>query len=274
MFRSVLVPLDGSSFSEQALPLAEMVGRSSGAPLHVVSVDDGDGGKEEYLSGIVEGLKGKGVTADHAVLKGKVVEAIEKHATSVDADLVVMATHGRSGLERLRLGSVAEGLVTSGVAPMLLLHPGPDGAATVPDSIGRVVVALDRSQFAQSILDPLESLGKATGVTKYTVVHVAESKGVGKAGWSPLAAVQARANEHIGPIRDRLGADGAKVDIQVVMASDPGKGILGIAEEAGADLIAMTTHGMTGVRPTLVGSVAAQVLRNWHGLVLLRRPPE
>ena len=144
----------------------------------------------------------------------------------------------------------------------------------MPDSIKHVVVALDHSPFAQSILEPVQKLGRSAGVSGYTLVHVAESKGVGKAGWTPLAAVQARANERVGPIRDQLGAEGAEVDIQVVMASEPGDGIIGIAREHDADLIAMTTHGMTGLRPTLVGSTAADVLHKWHGLLLIRRPGE
>lgn len=277
MFRSILVPLDGSSFAEQALPLAELVGRAKGTRLHLLCVGDADDkGKEQYLSGISQRLEDAGIEAEHMVLAGKVVDALEERAKQVDADLIVMATHGRKGLERLRLGSVTEGLVSRGVAPMLLLHPGPDGApVVVPESLGHVVVALDASGFAQSILDPLESLGVAAGVTGYTLVHVAQDKtAAGHAGWTPLAAVQERAEQSLAPVRERLTGPGREVNVQVVMASDPSAGIIGIAEEVGADLIAMTTHGMTGLRPTLVGSVAAQVLRNWSGIVLLQRPAE
>lgn len=274
MFRSVLVPLDGSSFSEQALPLAKMVGRSDGTRVHLVTVDDDGDSKAGYLEEVAGRLAGDGLVVEHAVLSGKTVDAIESHAKAVDAELIVMATHGRSGFERLRLGSVAEGLVTRGVAPMLLFNPESEDAAA-PGVIERVVVALDHSAFAQSILEPLQNLGNSAEVKSYTLVHVAESKGTtGRAGWTPLSTVQARANERVGPIRDQLGAAGAEVDIQVVMASDPSDGILGIAEEGNADLIAMTTHGMTGLKPTLVGSVAASVLRQWHGLLLLRRPEE
>jgi nucleotide-binding universal stress UspA family protein len=213
------------------------------------------------------------MAVDHAVLSGKVLDALEAKAKDVGADLIVMATHGRGGLERLRLGSVAEGLVSRGLAPMLLIHPAPDGEpAVIPESLDRVVVALDDSAFAQSILEPLESLGKAARVSHYTLVHVARERAAGHAGWTPLSAVQARAEERMRPIRERLEGPETQVDVQVVMAAEPSAGILGVAKEAGADLIAMTTHGMTGVRPTLVGSVAAQVLRNWTGLLLLRRP--
>jgi nucleotide-binding universal stress UspA family protein len=273
MFRSVLVPLDGTPFSEQALPLAEIVGRVAGTRLHLVGVEEPESGAPDmasYLAEIVRRLQGADIEADSAVLDGKVVQAIEDRAKQVEADLIVMVTHGRSGLERMRFGSVAEGVVSRGIAPMLLVHPGPDGASSVPEAIGSVVVALDQSAFAQSILDPLEKLGRAVGVSRYTIVHVAEGKGVGKAGWAPPSTILVHAQEQLAPLRERLG--GADVDLRVITASDPSAGILGVAEEVGADLIAMTTHGMTGVRPTLVGSVAAQVLHKWNGALLVQRP--
>lgn len=275
MFRSVLVPLDGTPYSEQAMPLAELVGRVAGTQLHLVSVEEDGAGasdkdKEVYLTRIVQRLRGAGIEADYLMLDGKVVDAIEDRAKQVDANLIVMVTHGRSGLERLRFGSVAEGLVSRGVAPMLLFHPGPDGPSSVPKAIDRVVVAFDFSSFAERILDPLGSLGKAVGVSSYTFVHVVDGTGVGKSGWSPRSSVLTSAQERIAPFRERLG--GADVDIRVITASDPSDGILGVAEETGADLIAMTTHGMTGVRSTVVGSVAAQVLRKWNGALLVQRP--
>ena len=141
----------------------------------------------------------------HIVAEGTIYEEILKTANLVNADLIVMATHGRSGLERLRLGSVAEGLVTRGVAPMLLFHPGPDGPSAIPESIDRVVVALDHSPFAQSILEPVERLGKAVGVSTYTLVHVAESNGpftvsvFGYGGYVSYAYPAGLALEHINP---------------------------------------------------------------------------
>ena len=252
-----------------------MVGRVAGTRLHLISVDEPGSDANDtnkYLTEIRERLEGAGIEVDHVVLEGTVVDSIEDRAKQVEADLIVMATHGRSGLERLRLGSVAEGLVSRGIAPMLLFHPEPDGATSVPESIHKLVVALDQSALANDILDPLETLGKVTGVSSYTLVHVADGKGAGKPGWAPLSTIRARAKEGIAPIRERLGD--VEVDVQVVMASNPSDGILGVAEEAGADLIAMTTHGMTGLKPTLVGSVAAQVLRKWSGPLLVHRPSE
>ena len=118
MFHSVLVPLDGSPFSERALPLAEMVGRVAGTRLHLVSVEDpasAGSDKERYLTDLAQRLKDADIEVDHIILGGKVVDAIEDRAKQVGADLVVMVTHGRSGLERWRLGSVAEGLVSKAI---------------------------------------------------------------------------------------------------------------------------------------------------------------
>lgn len=271
-FQSVLVPLDGTPFGERSLPLARIVGRTPSTRLHLVSVDRDGTPRDDYLSGVANELRAASLDVEQAVVDGKVVAALEGYARKVGADLIVMATHGRSGLDRLRLGSVAEGLVTRGVAPILLFHPEHESISGASETIDRVVVALDSSTYAQGILEPLQTLGRAVGVSSYTIVHVAEGRAVGKAGWTPISTVQARANERIAPIRERLAADGAEVDIKVVLASDPGEGILGVAKAVDADLIAMTTHGMTGLRPTLMGSVASHVLHKWHGALLLRRP--
>lgn len=270
MFQSVLVPLDGTTFSERSLPFAEMVGRTPSTRLHLVSVQADGAPKDGYLKDVANRLREERIDVDEAVVGGSVTQALEEYAKSVGADLIVMATHGRSGLDRLRLGSVAESLVTRGVAPILLFHPDPQSQAS--QKIERVVVALDSSAQAQGILEPVAELGQAVGVESFTIVHVKEGKRAGKAGWSPASAMQLQAQEHLGPIRDQLGANGANVDIRVVVASHPSDGILEVAKEVDADLIAMTTHGMTGLRPTLMGSVAADVLHRWHGPLLLRRP--
>lgn len=269
MFQSVLVPLDGTAFSERSLPLARMVAGEPGTRLHLVSVNrDSD---DDYLTRIADALRRQSIDVDQGTVGGEVVEALEEYAKTVGADLIVMATHGRSGLERLRLGSVAEGLVTRGVAPVLLFHAGPLDSAETRGAIDRVVIALDRTADSQTILDPVETLGEAAGVSSYTIVHVANENRVGKAGWTPSSVIQARAREDLTPVLERLGADGAQVDVHVVAASDPSEGILRVAREVDADLIALTTHGMTGLRPTLTGSVASHVLHKWHGSLLLRR---
>jgi len=268
MFHSVLVPLDGTTFGERSLPLARMVASDPGTRLHLVSVN---ADQDDYLTRIADGLRSSRIDVDQANVGGEIVEALEHYAKEVGADLIVMATHGRSGIERLRLGSVAEGLVTSGVAPVLLFHSGSEDPAESRGTIDRVVIALDRTAYSQLIVDPVETLGSAAGVSGYTIVHVTDKTGVGKAGWTPTSVAQARVNEDLAPVRERLGAGGAQVDVHVVMASDPTDGILRVATDVGADLIALATHGMTGLRPTLTGSVASQVLRKWHGSLLLRR---
>lgn len=281
MFRSVVVPLDGSAFSEQVLPLAELIGRVPGTEVHLGHVrapgarqangDPERSDKAGYLARLVDQLRDKGLQADEQMLEGEVVDAIEGWARDIGADLIVMTTHGRSGLKRLRLGSVAESLVSRGLAPILLLHPG-DGRAVGP--LDNVVVALDGSSFALSIFGPLQSFGVAAGVKSYTLVHVADNRGVGEAGWAPMTTLQSRAQEQLEGFRSRLAGTDARIDVRVVQASDPSEGILETARTVGAGLIAITTHGMTGLRPTLLGSVAAKVLHSWEGPLLLQRPQD
>ena len=292
MFRSILVPLDGSGFSEQALPLAEILGGSPGTQLHLGRVHvehppelygsteaaspgqpaDPKEAERRYLTDLVQRLQSGGIEADAKLMDGDVVEAIEDWAQTKNADLIVMATHGRSTLERLRLGSVAASLVSRGLAPMLLIHPKADGDGHAPSALEHVVVALDHSPFAQTILADVKALGAVAGTRCYTLLHVAETKGVGKAGWTPLTTVQSRAQEELEKLGAGLAGPDTEIHTRVVTGAEPSTGILQAAQEAKADAIAMTTHGMTGLRPTLLGSVAAQVLHSWEGPMLLRRP--
>src|SRR5262249_37193676 len=145
MYRSVLVPLDGSTFGEHALPLALSIARRAGAGLHVVHVhaapeamyapdgililDDGledrlKQGKQAYLDGIVQRLaRVSPVRVTPVLLEGEgVADSLRAAVTGTGADLVVMTTHGRGALGRLWLGSVADELVRDLPTPLLLVR--------------------------------------------------------------------------------------------------------------------------------------------------------
>ena len=140
MYRSILVPLDGSSPSEQSLPYAAALARRSGAPLQLVYVHTplilGEGvmylgmpdiqlweEEKNYLLKVVDRLKKASlekVTAD--LLEGPVAETLQEHALGKGCDLVVMTTHGRGPVSRFWLGSVADQLVHRLPIPLLLIH--------------------------------------------------------------------------------------------------------------------------------------------------------
>ncbi|MCS7054964.1 MAG: universal stress protein [Thermoflexales bacterium] len=155
-FKKILVPLDGSRFAEGALPYAQMLAEHSGGqiellriavhpssyvyvndPAVLASLYDSDRAHcEEYLQKVAAGLRGTtSLTITTAVLEGPVADAILDRAEETNADLIVMSTHGRSGMERWLLGSVAEKVVRGARIPVMLVRPKQPGApATAADA--------------------------------------------------------------------------------------------------------------------------------------------
>lgn len=144
MYKKILVPLDGSDLAESALeqvcPLAKCA-HAEIVLLRVVSVpvgsymlvteprliEDAARGAEadalEYLKGVAARLRTDGFKVSFEVGTGVIDETIQEFATSVHADLIAMSTHGRGGLARLVIGSVADQLVRNSKVPILLVRP-------------------------------------------------------------------------------------------------------------------------------------------------------
>jgi len=143
-FKRIIVPLDGSRFAESALPYAQMLaGFGSGCielvrvavhpssyvyvsdPATLASLYDSDRAHcEAYLQGVAERIhRETGLKVSTTVLEGPVADALLDHATKAGADLIVMSTHGRSGMERWLLGSVAERVMRGAKMPVMLIRP-------------------------------------------------------------------------------------------------------------------------------------------------------
>jgi nucleotide-binding universal stress UspA family protein len=144
MFRSIVVPLDGSRMSQAALEKALALAKEQGASVHLLSVyEPGVHSTAEARIDITDALRreaegivqdaariaaGKGVEATRAVVAAgtrRIATAIAEEAQARGADLLVIGTHGRRGFERLVLGSVAEGVIRQSTVPVLLLPPAP-----------------------------------------------------------------------------------------------------------------------------------------------------
>lgn len=144
MYRRIVVPLDGSKLAEQALPQAEELSRLTGAPIHLVWVVDYTrlerygpyalaleyasvepvvkeevGVAREYLRGIEARLTTAGLSVESEVLQGRVARELIRATKPGDA--IVMASHGRGGLSRWLLGSVAEDVLRHTTVPVLLV---------------------------------------------------------------------------------------------------------------------------------------------------------
>ena len=148
MYRRILVPLDGSSLAESAIPHAEHLASTTGAELELIRVtvvrfvqspdntghmvqEDGDRAEaEEYLRQWQRRLGERGVRATYQVRSGNVAEEIVRYATDTGVDLIVMCTHGRTGIRLWAYGSIAEKVLRAAPCSVLVVRDGRGDART------------------------------------------------------------------------------------------------------------------------------------------------
>ncbi|HWP48446.1 MAG TPA: universal stress protein [Candidatus Limnocylindrales bacterium] len=306
MYRSILVPLDGSTFAEHALPIARSIAHRAGATLHLVSVhmpvaigyvddlatlDDrleaeNKAHERAYLDEVIKRLAmDPKVPVTSTLVEGwvgRVAEVLRDYVMAKNIDLVVMTTHGRGALSRFWLGSVADELVRQAPVPILLVRPreGEETPDISRDQIFQhILIPLDGSTLSEKILEPAITLGRLTQAD-YTLLRVIEL--MLPANFSPeysvgvdqqlLELLQVDARHYLEEVAERLRGRMLQVQTKIVFNYQPALAILEEAEKQGSDLIAMETHGHGGLTRLLVGSVADKVLRSAPVPVLLHRP--
>jgi nucleotide-binding universal stress UspA family protein len=300
MLSSILVPLDGSPFSARALPVAAAMARRTGARLHVVTVLDPSAyvpfvpgevlvpvmdtealaarrtADEAAIRAEAERLRAEGVHAEGRLLEGTVVEALAEGALAVHADLVVMTTHGRSGLERLWLGSVATSFLQRAPCPVYLVRPeGPAPAEPLPT--GEMLVPLDGSPFADSMLPRAADFAKSLGLSlRLFTVAIPHAVPMAPFGTEALLADESDLTRQEHDARERLEAlaRAMPVPCTVSVATDmtATRAIVDEAARPEVGLVAMATHGRTGIARLVLGNVADSVLRSAPKPMLVYRP--
>jgi len=299
MQQTVLVPLDGSPFAEQALPTAVALARRLGADLDLLMVvtpgiaprfsehmteteatrhEEARQGAKAYLEGVGARLAAEsGITPSLFVGMGPITEAIERHVQDHDVSLVVLTSHGRGTIQRAWLGSVTDGLVRRAPVPVLVVRPQDGGAPEGAGTFRRVLIPLDGSPAARAILAPALDLLGTEGVlyilARVVVAHAAVSTYLPHMAEENRRIEEARAEatELLAQRKAELEARGATVETRIVDHTGAAHAILALAEEAGADLIAMTTEGRGGIGRLLVGSVADKVIRGSSLPILVAR---
>jgi nucleotide-binding universal stress UspA family protein len=284
MFRTILVPLDGSFFAEQALPWALSLARRGEASLdlarvHVVyALQDPtcarlpyDGAaeakcKEEeqlYLNATARWLAAiSPVSVSSALLNGMGADALLEQVRARRADLVVMTTHARSPVGRFFLGSVADELLRRAEVPVLLVRPREPAPTFIPEpSPEHILVPLDGSPLAEEALDVAVDMARLSE-GRCTLLRVID----------PNASHEAEASAYLATIVGRLGDRGVTARSRVVIAPHPAEAILGVAGSVDSDLIVMATHGRGGLQRMVLGSVADRVIRGADSPVLVCPP--
>jgi len=302
MYRSILVPLDGSPFAEQAITVALTLAESSGAKITLIRAWDPahyrysseltppflEAGTQDklaaadYLDSIAAHLRhGTTVPIDVALIAGSAPEAIRNRLTQEPHELIVMTTHGLTGLSRAWIGSVADAVVRTVTAPVLLVRPLESKGVAPSGRFERVLVPLDGSTEAEEILTHAAEVG---GHARFILLRVERPTMIPLHPYTYAASawktddeateeVVTRAYDYLDGVARSLRArrPEATVDVDVRFAERTGAAIVDAAKDYKADLVALTTQARRAAR-LLLGSVADKVLRGTHGSVLVLRP--
>ena len=281
MFEKILVPLDGSALAERALPLAAQIAEGSGARLVLYRVvpyftvlaadpllyeEMNRMGEDEALSYLrrIRNDLADSIAADTVCEVGSAADSILQYAQDRAVDLIVMSSHGRSGLNRWVYGSVAERIMSQASCPTLIINANQPAGQPAPK---KVLVPLDGSPLAEKALAPALELVKALGPQLHllrvtTSGHMrfeTDSTAEIFADIEDTEVVQAQ--DYLQEQADSLDIANVWPAVNVAKAS-VAESIIDYAAKEGIGLIVMSSHGRTGLQRWVYGSVAEKVLRS------------
>jgi nucleotide-binding universal stress UspA family protein len=262
----IVVPLDGSETAESILPQVRRLVRRSGAEVILARVEaplPAENGAAlleaalqaatRYLEGVQAKLEGLGLHARVVVRAGGVADGILGIVQSTGATLIAMATHGRTGLSRLLFGSVAERVLRESPVPVLLLRPFWSyellpGQSPEEWPLRTILLPVDGSGLALCSVPAALRFAKLFDA-EVVVLHVLEP------GEDP-GAVRGQLDD----VRERFALEGVRARTALEQGR-PAEAILAAARNHRADLIALSTHGRSGLSRLAAGSVAEAVAR-------------
>jgi nucleotide-binding universal stress UspA family protein len=296
MFKNILVPLDGSKLSEASLEPAAYLAQRLNSPVtllhiieqdapaevhkerHLTQPDEAEAYLKEAARAFPAGVKVE--THVHTVPVADVVRSIVEHATTeFQPDLIVMCTHGRGGMRDVLFGNIAQQVVAHTTTPLLLIKP--DGSSF---KLEKILVPLDPDSAHDDSLPLADSFAKFFDAQLHllSVIPTFSTLGGEQAAISTLmpATTQAlldmkeeHAHQDVHMHRDELHDAGLKVVAETVRG-DPASTIVKIAEQSGADMIILSTHGKAGMGAFWARSVAPKVAQlTKTPLLLMPLPP-
>ncbi len=298
MYTKILIPLDGSKTAEKVLPYARFVAGTLKLPIELVAVidivemtthisadrarhldtmmEDSVRNSEQYLKGIA-GTFPTGTKC--RVEKGKAEQVIIEAAAADNGTLITMATHGRSGMNRWLLGSVTEKVLRGGTNPMLLVRATEEGNTDSAATLKSIVVPLDGSELAEGVLPTVAELAKTLklAVVLFRAYSIPTSAYAGGEGYYAvnyeelLTAMKEEAVDYLEKKTEavkKLGIANVSYVAKEGFAADE---IISLSRKSPDNLIAMCTHGRSGVKRWMLGSVTETVVRHSADPVLVLR---
>jgi nucleotide-binding universal stress UspA family protein len=299
MFKKLLVPLDGSKTAENALPLARFLARRLKLPVQLLGVIDltelarsvatAEGlyldklvevetrTSEAYLAEIAKTFADG--TAHWLVANGKAAEVIIDKAAAEKATLIAMATHGRSGLNRFLLGSVAEKILRGASNPLLLVRA-VEGARTEGESpFNSIVVPLDGSEVAEGVLPTVVEMAQSldSEIVLFRACNVPRNIYGADDRRHPaiinqlIGGIKGEARHYLEKKAAELQERGAKRVSYALKEGLVADQIIALARQTPENIIVMGSHGWSGIRRLVMGSVTETVARHSGDPVLVLR---
>jgi nucleotide-binding universal stress UspA family protein len=306
MYRNMLVPLDGSKTAEVVLPYVKEIAGRLDLNLYFLHVYDSDSTEprsvcETYIDDIARQLKhdatevqtetgvrsgNNAIETSGEVITGQAAEEIINYVDKKDIDLILLSTHGRSGIKQWVMGNNADKVLRKANVPVWLVR------AAFPEEIVHdewcqrtILVPLDGSQTAESVFPHVETLAKQRGPELFKVTLIRVYEPVFVTADYPEASMQLTWEEHVKRMQDhvkeiavqylnkiqrRLEYSGLKVS-SVVLMGKAAEEIINYAQNNPPNLIVMSTHGYSAINRWEYGNVADKVLYGVSSPVFLVR---
>jgi nucleotide-binding universal stress UspA family protein len=298
MFNKILVPLDGSELAERALRPALKIAQHFEAEILLLRVplpetllvaaphlygsydlmypsqalNKSRQEAKDYLDHIQQLTVGAGLNVNVKSPEGDIAEVIVETAIDGHVDLIVMSSHGYSGITRWVLGSVAEKVLGDAPCPVLVIRSA--------EPLTKMLITLDGSELAESALKP--GIESATALAdEVTLLRVAEEVRFDELAQLEIAErglggrlqeeLYKEAETYLQTVAEANLRDGLTMQTLVRIGA-PTSQILDFAEAHQVGLIAMATHGRTGLKRWAYGSVTEKILRGFRGSMLVTRP--
>jgi nucleotide-binding universal stress UspA family protein len=288
-YQKILVPLDGSELAEKALPYTKTIAKSKNSEviLFAVSITTSGGRRDRllktYMDVNAKSLKTNGIKVSISVAYGDVAEEIIEYADKNKVDLIIISTHGYSGIKRWMLGSVTQKVLYGTCTPILLVKSKSPEISNV--KFKKILLPVDGSPFSEATFPYVEELIRNTNA-EVILVEVSEPPMVPSYGNRPInptwvkyrdtlwAKLQQHASEYLEGVKSDLIKRGIKIKSQVVKCEvgETAHNIMQLAKKEKVDLVVIATHGRTGISRWVYGSVATRVVEESVQPILLIRP--
>jgi len=284
VFSRILVPLDGSDYSSRILWQIKRLAMREDTSVELLTVvvpileswrerqgDRADRSErhptlrlneaKRHLEELAEGLRAEGIQATARVEHGHAADAIVRRAEGIDANLVAVATHGRSGPSLWLRGSVTQRVLEHCPVPVLCLNPQAEEQAAEGVLFKRILVPLDGSSRSAQVIPIAQGFAK---------IHDAELV-LHAVGATPIDnPVNDGMVDYLERLQLKLQGEGANARVRTDYGN-PAKEILTAVEEEKIDLVVIGTHGQSGLEKWVMGSVTEKILRHCPAPLLVRR---